>query len=103
MIVMIGSSNESLEHRPDVFNMVRGAKVPCLMDAGAMEVPKELGDALIAHGSIGPDHASSIHVMQQELIGRALFTILCHAKDDSLGASLIDSKDDSLIPMPSFA
>jgi hypothetical protein len=57
VIVVIGSSNESLKDRPDILNMIRRTEERSAVVAGSMDIAKELMDSLIARSTIRPDHA----------------------------------------------
>ena len=100
MEMMIRPSDESLEDGPDVLDVVGWSELPCAVVARAVDIAEELVDALIAHGTVGPDHGGRIHVIEEETVRRALVAVPCHADHDLLRGTFIGPEDDTLVPMP---
>lgn len=101
MVVVIRPPDESLKDRPNIFNMIGRTKVPSLMNTRPMEIAPEGINPFITGGSIRPDHTAPFDVTEEEGIRRSLLTVPRCPQDDLFCSSLIGSKDDPLVSMPS--
>ena len=84
MEVMIRSSDEAFEDRPDILDVVRRSKLPHAMVARGVRIPEELVQTLVARSSVCPDEGCMLDVREDEPIRRSLFPIKGHAKDNPL-------------------
>lgn len=101
--VMVRSSDETLQCRPDRLDPIGGAKVPRGVIASDVEIPKELMDSFIEHRAIRADRTSGMDMGEEELITPLLGMGIHDRKGDPVPFTFQRPNDDPLVPMPPLA
>lgn len=96
--------NETLQTRPNIFNMIRGSKIPSIMDMERMSVPEEMIDTMATFPTVMEDErALGLHMGEKETIRPLLLTRFRDTDDGFVCGSFGDTDRDHLIPVTPLA